>query len=111
MKIAKILSFILCIFCWQSISWANSMCMDLCIPCADSSENANCQKADALCGCFLLLDSLKQVRDIEQNNLAQQLKNSCNKSMCSRKITFENGTFVNIDVTKSALTKEQRNLF
>lgn len=100
------------------LSWANPMCVELCTPCADNVDDASCEKADALCGCAAVLDSVAKAQEIEaaakaqadsaeaaaieakneaiangKKQLTLNLLEDCSNSVCEQILYFENDVF------------------
>jgi len=75
MKHKIILTFLLSML-FVTFSYADGLCVQLCVDCSQNPENATCSKVDQVCGnCPALLDSIKQVEDSlalvrEQDSLA-----------------------------------------
>jgi len=68
--------FIMAIVLAVAASFAEGLCVQLCVDCSQNPENATCSKVDQVCGnCPAILDSVKQVEDSlvlvrEQDSLA-----------------------------------------
>lgn len=100
------------------LSWANPMCVELCSPCADKIEDASCVKADALCGCAAILDSVAKAQEAEaaakaeadaaeaaaleakneaissgKKQLTLDLLEGCGGTSCERTLHFADGAY------------------
>lgn len=53
--------------------WANSMCVELCVPCTENND-ATCEKVQSLCDCPAIIDSLKaaEVAAAEASKAAEE---------------------------------------
>lgn len=108
------------------LSWANPMCVELCTPCADKIEDASCVKADALCGCAAVLDSVAKAQEIEaaakaeaeaaeaaaiearneaisngKRQLTLNLLEDCGNSVCEQMLYFENDVFTKGEIANA----------
>ncbi len=100
------------------LSWANPMCVELCTPCADNVDDASCVKADALCGCAVVLDSVAKAQEAEaaakaeadaaeaaaleakneaissgKKQLTLDLLEGCGGTTCERTLHFADGAY------------------
>lgn len=100
------------------LSWANPMCVELCTPCADKTEDATCAKVDSICGCTVILDSLAKAQEaaaaakaeaeaaeavaLEAKNeaisngkkqLTLDLLEGCSETTCERTLHFADGAY------------------
>lgn len=108
------------------LSWANPMCVELCTPCADNVDDASCVKADALCGCAAVLDSVAKAQEVEaaakaeaeaaeaaaiearneailngKKQLTLNLLEDCGNSVCEQILYFENDVFTKGEIANA----------
>ncbi len=108
------------------LSWANPMCVELCTPCADNIDDASCVKADALCGCAVVLDSVAKAQEAEaaakaeaeaaeaaaiearneaisngKKQLTLNLLEDCSNSVCEQILYFENDVFTKGEIANA----------
>lgn len=108
------------------LSWANPMCVELCTPCADNVDDASCVKADALCGCAAVLDSVAKSQEAEaaakaeaeaaeaaaleakneaissgKKQLTLDLLEDCGNSVCEQTLYFENDVFTKGEIANA----------
>ncbi len=108
------------------LSWANPMCVELCSPCADKIEDVSCEKADALCGCAAVLDSVAKAQEAEaaakaeaeaaeaaaiearneaisngKKQLTLNLLEDCSNSVCEQILYFENDVFTKGEIANT----------
>ncbi len=111
---AKIL-FVLAIVVTTTISFADGLCVQLCVDCSLNPENETCTKVDQVCGnCPFILDSLKQdslasiaradsieqekarkdsLQNIDIRKLADIMQNNCKSDTSIVEVTVDNGQF------------------
>lgn len=82
------------------LSWANPMCVELCTPCADNVDDASCVKADAICGCAAVLDSIAKAQEAKneaisrgKKQLTLDLLEGCSGTTCERTLHFADGAY------------------
>jgi hypothetical protein len=122
---AKIL-FVLAIVVTTTISFADGLCVQLCVDCSLNPENETCTKVDQVCGnCPFILDSLKQdslasiaradsieqekarkdsLQNIDIRKLADIMQNNCKSDTCIFEVTVDNGQLGHIRAKKGNKT-------
>ena len=125
------LLFILAAMLAATVSFADDLCVQLCIDCSLNPENETCTKVNQVCGnCPAILDSLKQdslavvarVDSIEQEKarkdslqsvdvrkLADIMQKNCKNDTCTFEVTIDKGLLGHIRAkrgNKAAVTKE-----
>lgn len=109
------------------LSWANPMCVELCTPCADKTEDATCAKVDSICGCTVILDSLAKAQEaaaaakaeaeaaeaeaLEAKNeaisngkkqLTLDLLEGCSETTCEKLLHFTEGAYTHSEISESS---------
>ena len=125
------LLFILAVMLAATVSFADGLCVQLCIDCSLNPENETCTKVNQVCGnCPAILDSLKQdslavvarVDSIEQEKarkdslqsvdvrkLADIMQKNCKNDTCTFEVTIDKGLLGHIRAkkgNKATVTKE-----
>lgn len=103
------------------------MCVELCTPCADNVDEASCVKADALCGCAAVLDSIAKAQEaaaaakaeaeaaeaaaLEAKNeaissgkkqLTLDLLEGCSGTTCEKLLHFTEGAYTHSEISESS---------
>ena len=123
--------FIMAVMLAATVSFADGLCVQLCVDCSLNPENETCSKVDQVCGnCPAILDSLKQdslaavaradsleqekarkdsLQSIDVRKLADIIQKNCKSDTCTFEVTVDNGQLGHIRAkkgNKAAVTKE-----
>ena len=123
--------FIMAVMLAATVSFADGLCVQLCVDCSLNPENETCSKVDQVCGnCPVILDSLKQdslaavaradsleqekarkdsLQSIDVRKLADIIQKNCKSDTCTFEVTVDNGQLGHIRAkkgNKAAVTKE-----
>ena len=119
-------SFILAVLFAATVSFADGLCVQLCVDCSLNPENETCSKVDQVCGnCPVILDSLKQdslaaiaradsieqekarkdsLQSIDIRKLADIIQKNCKSDTCTFEVTVDNGQLGHIRAKKGNKT-------
>ena len=111
-KIFKSISAIAIITAFAStFSVADAICYDLCMSCRNAERAENCNKIETTCNCPFVIDSAKSKNmgiEISKRKLIDDLIAGCDKSVCARTVTFQDGPHNTIEkCTQHAAQRHQ----
>ena len=94
--------------------FAQNMCIELCTPCQNKKDQT-CKKVDKRCHCAALLDSINAAQASKDaafaesiNKLSDELLQTCDETVCTRNIAFENGIFKEIKQGPSPVSNKTK---
>ena len=91
-----------------SFTFANSMCYDLCMSCRGATRADNCDKIESTCNCPFVIDSAKSKNmgvEMGKRKLVDDIFAGCDKAICARTVTFQDGYYKNIEKGSTTLTR------
>ena len=110
--------FVLAVLLALSVSYADGLCVQLCVDCSIDSTNATCAKVDQVCGnCPAILDSLKQdslaaiaradsiqkekerkdsIQKIDVRKLSEIIQKNCQADTCEFIVSVSDGLLGNV---------------
>lgn len=91
-----------------TFSFADAMCYDLCMSCRDGNRAENCDKIETTCNCPFVIDSAKSKNmgiELTKRKLVSELAVGCDKAVCARTVTFQDGYYKNIEKGRTTLTR------
>lgn len=92
----------------STFSFADAICYDLCMSCRNAERAENCNKIETTCNCPFVIDSAKSKNmgvEISKRKLIDDLIAGCDKSVCARTVTFQDGFYKNIEKGRTTLTR------
>ena len=108
-SIFKLLSAISILAATMATSaFADSMCYDLCVSCQGTTRAANCDKIESTCNCPFVVDSAKSKNmgvEMGKRKLIEEISANCDKPVCVRTLTFENGLYKSMEKGRTNLTR------
>ena len=91
-----------------AFSFADSMCFELCSSCRTATRADNCDKIESTCNCPFVIDSAKSKNmgvEMGKRKLVEDIFAGCDKAICARTLTFEDGFYKNIEKGSTKLTR------
>ena len=91
-----------------AFAFADSMCFELCSSCRTATRADNCDKIESTCNCPFVIDSAKSKNmgvEMSKRKLVDEIFAGCDKAICARTVTFENGFYKNIEKGRTTLSR------
>ena len=89
-------------------AFADSMCYDLCVSCQGTTRAENCDRIESTCNCPFVVDSAKSKNigvEMGKRKLIEDISLGCDKPVCARTLTFEDGLYKNMEKGRTNLTR------
>lgn len=91
-----------------TLSFADSMCYELCMSCRTATRASNCDQIESTCNCPFVVDSAKSKNmgvEMGKRKLVSDIFAGCDKAICARTVTFEDGYYKTIEKGSTTLTR------
>lgn len=87
---------------------ANNLCYNLCLTCRNTERGENCNEIESTCNCPLVIDSANSRNmgiEMSKRKLTDELSAGCEKTICVRTATFQDGYYKSIEKGRTSLSK------